>query len=50
MSGLNRDNVEFFDLPVAPFAAEFLSALNTQKTWAGTLQVGIICLSLLQNT
>ena len=32
MSGLNRDNTEFFDSPVAPFAAEFLSALNTQKT------------------
>ena len=32
MSGLNRDDVKFFDSPVAPFAAEFLSALNTQKT------------------
>jgi hypothetical protein len=30
--GLHRDSTEFFDSPVAPFAAEFLSALNTHKT------------------
>jgi hypothetical protein len=32
MSWLHRDDAEFFDSPVAPFAAEFLSALNTHKT------------------
>ena len=32
VSGLSRDDSAFFDSPVAPFAAEFLSALTTGKT------------------
>jgi hypothetical protein len=32
MSELHRDDAEFFDSPVAPFATKFLSALNTHKT------------------
>jgi hypothetical protein len=32
MSGLHRDDIEFFDSLVAPFSAQFLSALNTHKT------------------
>ena len=31
-TGLGRDDAAFFDVPVAPFAAEFLTALNTKKT------------------
>jgi hypothetical protein len=31
ISGLGRDDAAFFDAPVAPFAAEFLSALSTGK-------------------
>jgi len=32
ISGLSRDDTAFYDAPVAPFAAEFLAALNASKS------------------